>query len=318
MCKVSIIVPIYNVEKYLLRCVNSILGQTYTDFELILVDDGSKDKSGVMCDGLKSQDDRIKVIHQKNKGLSGARNSGLDAAKGEYVAFIDSDDWVDNGYIKYMVETAETYCCDIVSSPFEITHEYKINSNENKKFNVKVMDREKCLKWYLTGAIKSGRNDVSCCTKLYRLNVLKEHRFIEKVNYEDMIFNWNVINSINKYVYTNRVGYYYFYRKESITKSFSNRAFDILEGAEYLKKHHGEYGARYKRLIDQYECKTHYSLCIKMLKAQNVDDELLKQELITVKKDFWKLITSPLSLTRKLVLILIKIFPTRVIIQLNR
>ncbi len=318
MCNVSIIVPVYNVEDYLLRCINSIFSQSYRDYELILVDDGSKDKSGNICDQLGQQDNRIIVIHQDNKGLSAARNVGLNAAKGQYVMFIDSDDWIDKDYIRYMVEAAETFQCEIVSSPFKATCEYKVNTYENKKFRVRIMDREKCVKWYLTEAIKSGKNDVSCCTKLYRRSVLANARFVEGVTYEDLIFNWDVINSINSYVYVYRVGYYYFYRKESITKSFSNKAFNILKGAAYIKEHPGKYGAKYFRLIEQYECKTHYSLCIKMLKAQQTEVELLKQEIVIAKRNFWKLMTSPLSLLRKVVLVTIKVVPTNVIIKMRK
>lgn len=318
MCKVSIIVPVYNIENYLLRCVNSILGQSYTDLELILVDDGSKDKSGKMCDELKQKDHRIKVIHQHNKGLSGARNTGLDAASGEYVAFVDGDDWIDSDYITYMVETAQTYRCDIVSSPFEIAYEYRVNSYKNKKFSVRVLDRAACVKWFLTSAIKSGKNDVSCCTKLYRRKVLEQRRFIENLTYEDMIFNWDTINGIERYGYTDRAGYYYFYRRGSITKAFSNQSFDVLKGVEYLKKHPGEYGRKYGRLIEQYESKAHYSLCIKMLRVQQVDEVLLKQELAAVKKGFGTLMVSPLSLTRKFVLIIIKIVPAKLMIRFHR
>ena len=96
MCEISIIVPVYNVEKYLEKCIKSILNQTFTDFELILVNDGSTDKSGVICDNYKNIDDRIIVIHKKNEGLSSARNSGLDIAKGRYIGFVDSDDYINN------------------------------------------------------------------------------------------------------------------------------------------------------------------------------------------------------------------------------
>ena len=95
MCKFSVIVPVYKVETYLPRCIESILNQTVTDFELILIDDGSPDCSGEICDAYAAKDSRIRVIHQKNGGVSKARNAGLDIAQGEYIVFVDSDDWVD-------------------------------------------------------------------------------------------------------------------------------------------------------------------------------------------------------------------------------
>ncbi|MDV4357675.1 glycosyltransferase, partial [Enterococcus faecium] len=95
MCRISIIVPVYNVEKYLKKCVDSILGQTFTDFELLLIDDGSTDNSGSICDELAKTDNRIKVIHKENGGLSDARNIGIEVAKGDFIGFIDSDDYID-------------------------------------------------------------------------------------------------------------------------------------------------------------------------------------------------------------------------------
>lgn len=101
--KISVIVPVYNVEKYLRRCVDSILAQTFTDFELLLIDDGSKDKSGEICDEYEKTDNRVKVFHKENGGVSSARNLGLDNAKGEWIAFVDSDDWLDsNCYLSLM------------------------------------------------------------------------------------------------------------------------------------------------------------------------------------------------------------------------
>ena len=99
---VSIVVPIYNVEKYLKRCVNSLLNQTYKNIEIILVDDGSTDSSGAICDQYKPKDNRIVVVHKSNGGLSDARNTGIDMARGEYIAFVDSDDYIHEDYIYNM------------------------------------------------------------------------------------------------------------------------------------------------------------------------------------------------------------------------
>lgn len=99
MPKISIIVPVYNVEKYLRKCIDSILNQTFKDFELILIDDGSTDESGKICDEYNLKDNRIKVIHKENGGLSSARNAGLDIAQGEYIGFVDSDDWIESDQI---------------------------------------------------------------------------------------------------------------------------------------------------------------------------------------------------------------------------
>ncbi len=112
--KLSIIVPVYNVEKYLHKCVDSILSQTLTDFECILVDDGSTDNSSVICDEYAAKDPRIVVIHKQNGGLSSARNTGLDISQGDYIGFVDSDDWIEPEMYMYMYTYANDNSCDMM------------------------------------------------------------------------------------------------------------------------------------------------------------------------------------------------------------
>ena len=113
-CKISIIVPVYKVERYLENCIESIINQTFKDFELILVDDGSPDRCGLICDNYAKKDERIKVIHKKNEGLSAARNSGIQIAKGEYIAFVDSDDCINKNMYETLYDTAIENKSDIV------------------------------------------------------------------------------------------------------------------------------------------------------------------------------------------------------------
>lgn len=114
MYKISVIVPIYNSEKFLSECVDSILGQTYPDLEVLLIDDGSPDNCPVLCDDYARQDDRVRVIHQKNAGVAAARNTGLDAATGDYITFVDSDDYIDADMYETMMAVAEKHDCDVV------------------------------------------------------------------------------------------------------------------------------------------------------------------------------------------------------------
>ena len=114
MAEVSIIVPVYQVEKYLRQCVDSILAQTFTDFELILVDDGSKDQSGQICDEYAGMDERIKVIHQENGGVASARNRGIDCAEGSYLCFIDADDWIEETMVARCVSHIKQYDADVL------------------------------------------------------------------------------------------------------------------------------------------------------------------------------------------------------------
>ena len=118
MLKVSVIVPVYKVEKYLDRCIKSIINQTYSDLEIILVDDGTPDKSGFMCDAYSEKDNRIQVIHKENGGLSSARNAGIKIAQGKYIGFVDSDDDVELNMFECMVEAAEKYNADFLMSDY--------------------------------------------------------------------------------------------------------------------------------------------------------------------------------------------------------
>ena len=130
--KISIIVPVYKVEKYLSRCIKSILRQTFTDFELILVDDGSPDKCPQMCDDWGKKDKRIRVIHKENGGLSSARNAGLRAARGEYIGFVDSDDWIACDMYEILYQLAKKYRADITCGGIERT-----NAGSVRKKNVR-------------------------------------------------------------------------------------------------------------------------------------------------------------------------------------
>ena len=117
---VSIIIPVYKVEEYLDRCVESVVNQTYTNLEIILVDDGSPDRCPQMCDDWAKKDDRIRVVHQQNKGLSGARNTGIREAKGEYVYFLDSDDEITHDCIETLLKPLEIHCFDFVMGDYEL------------------------------------------------------------------------------------------------------------------------------------------------------------------------------------------------------
>lgn len=128
MAVISVIVPVYKVEKFLDRCINSIIQQTFTNLEIILVDDGSPDRSGEICDEWKMKDKRIRVIHKENGGLSDARNKGLDVATGDYVAFIDSDDWIDPDMFQLLYDATQKYQADIAECSWRC-----IYSDESRK-----------------------------------------------------------------------------------------------------------------------------------------------------------------------------------------
>ena len=142
---ISIIVPVYNVEQYLRRCVDSILAQTFTDFECILIDDGSPDNCPAICDEYAERDNRIIVIHQKNAGVSAARNAGLDLARGEWIGFVDSDDWCDPGMYEFLYKNAITNQVDISICGFRSIEKNGVVIGSSKKYPAIVMDSSEGL-----------------------------------------------------------------------------------------------------------------------------------------------------------------------------
>lgn len=198
---VSVIVPVYKVEKYLDRCVQSILNQTMKDFELILIDDGSPDKCGMICDNWKNKDARIKVIHKENGGLSSARNAGLSIAKGDYIAFIDSDDWVSVDYLEYLYYLIEKYKVDYVECVLYPIHHY-----EMKKFNekevLKFLNRDELLKVYFR--ISQPEIHYFACGKLISMKTLQDIKFTVGTLFEDIDFNYRLNVKCKKVILSNQ------------------------------------------------------------------------------------------------------------------
>lgn len=175
---ISIIIPVYNTEKYLRRCIESVLSQSFTDFELILVDDGSKDSSPQICDEYASQDKRVRVIHKVNGGVSAARNDGLDIAKGEYVTFIDSDDWVERDYLNTLSYYKDY---DIVFFSHRLIYEDGYIS----EFLFESKDGDKQNIWEIVADLKKNKTDWNfygyTWNKMFRRNIIDKYmiRFVE-------------------------------------------------------------------------------------------------------------------------------------------
>lgn len=230
MSKISIIVPIYNVEKYLAECVDSILKQSYPDFELILVDDGSTDSSGSMCEEYSKKDSRIRVLHKENGGLSDARNYGLDSMEGEYVIFIDSDDVVAEDYVKTlndMIEKNNADLSSVGSSQFYDGDELPVPTTEEAH----VIDKKEALKSLL---IKQHFG-VSACAKMYKKELFDDIRFPKGYLYEDLYTTPYVVQKCAKIVYSDGYQYYYRIRRTSIShRPLTEKDFTVLEGQKKL------------------------------------------------------------------------------------
>lgn len=164
----SIIVPVYNDEKYLDRCVNSILKQTFTDFELLLIDDGSTDNSPHMCDDYATMDSRVKVIHQNNQGITGARNTGIEAATGDYIAFMDHDDWLDGDMYEKLMKTAQEYDADIVKCGINYTDGEDQNSRYTYGEGLKVYQGNQIIEQFFV------KRHVLIWNAVYRAEIAKK------------------------------------------------------------------------------------------------------------------------------------------------
>ncbi len=213
---ISIIVPVYQVESYLDDCIKSLINQTYTNIEILLIDDGSTDKSGQICDEYAQKDKRIKVIHQKNKGLSGARNTGLRQTNGEYIAFVDSDDVVAAEYIEVLYNIlkehdAQISICSYIKSENADSSLFDTNNNSS---NIICIEATKLLKkWH--GKYKKVETVV--WNKLYHKSILVD--FPEGKIHEDIYVSHLIAANAKRIVITDKKLYIYRIRKSSITKT---------------------------------------------------------------------------------------------------
>ena len=238
--RVSVIIPVYQVEDYLERCVKSVAEQSEKNIEIILVDDGSLDKSAQLCDDLAREDDRIKVIHKKNGGLSSARNAGLNIAAGEYILFVDSDDWIDRETVHELYDIAERNGVDFVRfRPMYagwpgMTDGTLCDFGTENGIHEGLYDKEgieKCIypRLFATPQLTMGAI-VAAWRSLYSRSFLCENRlrFCEEVRYsEDAIFSAQVVVAAQSFYYLDGPKYYhYYYNRNSITKSFKKDRWD--------------------------------------------------------------------------------------------
>ena len=221
MPTISVIVPVYNVEKYIHRCVDSILNQTFTDFELILVDDGSPDNCGAICDEYAAKDSRVRVIHQENGGLSAARNAGIDAAVGKYIMFCDSDDYVSAQWCEIMLRGVELYPRNLVCSNLR-----KVLEWENAQERVFLREQMRELTYYQL--VRTGLSGYSC-NKIFSSSVIRENqlRFDEQRKFaEDVPFVIDYCAFVSGFTLIDVPLYYYLQREGSLLHSQRS---DILE-----------------------------------------------------------------------------------------
>ncbi len=230
MASVSIVVPVYKVEEYLKRCVDSILNQTFKDYELILVDDGSPDNCPKMCDELAEKYSQIKVIHQKNGGLSAARNTGIEwilsNSDSEWITFIDSDDWIHPQYLESMLNANVLNNTQVCMGQFCFTEKYIISTDGNADDNIKCVRTEDAF-------TDDTLDPNSACARLYKKSLFKDIRYPVGKLHEDRFTTYKLLFQFEKTSVVAYPLYYYFVNDEGIVRSsWSPRKLDNLDACE--------------------------------------------------------------------------------------
>lgn len=277
MPQISVIVPVYKVEKYLHECVDSILAQTFSDFELILVDDGSPDNCGAICDEYAAKDSRVRVIHQENQGLSGARNSGIDIAEGEYITFIDSDDFVDARYLEILMEGAKDGVGVVVCRHKEFA-DGDMLSNWQGEIVLRSFDKVEALTALYDG---NPQVPINACCKLLRRGLIGTYRFPVGKLHEDQAFTPYILYRAEQIVSCDAVLYHYRCNPASITRNtFSAKRYDDLwavEGCIRFFKERGE-----ETIVAAAEKKRQRLICVYAIYAKRDGVEVPEEYRISI------------------------------------
>ncbi|EOH87788.1 glycosyltransferase family 2 protein [Enterococcus pallens] len=319
MCEISIIVPVYNVEKYLHKCVDSILIQTFTDFEVILVDDGSLDNSGQICDEYAKKDDRVKVIHKKNGGLSDARNAGIDVAKGKYLGFVDSDDYIERDMYELLYENIVKEKADL--SICGIYHVYEGKNPEKKQEKYMLLDRNEAMLLIFHG------NQISdhAVNKLYARSIFDTLRYPIGKYHEDSFAIVSILDNCEKIVVDTKQKYYYYHRNDSITsQKFSKKHLEyIIAWEENEKKVKGR-SHELDEAAHQRVCFAHFLVLDKIL-SSNVENKVSETTEIVryIRKNYLfimnnKIFTKSRKIALNLLMIHLKLYKILSIAKSNK
>ena len=225
---ISVIIPVFNVEKYLQKCIDSVRNQTYRNLEIILIDDGSLDNSGKICDEYVIIDKRIKVVHKKNGGLSSARNAGLDVCQGDFIGFVDGDDYIE----------PEMYS-ELLNLEYEKNNYLSItgmiDEDEDCSYAILKHEKNELTNIEYLRELLLFRGDSSVCSKLFPKSILDGIRFQENRLNEDVLFILKIIPKILGIQFTNINGYHYVKHKESITHNFGKAIHDMVLNASEIR-----------------------------------------------------------------------------------
>lgn len=278
---VSVIIPVYNVQDYLARCVDAVLAQTYTDLEIILVDDGSLDVSGDMCDDYAAQDSRIRVIHKSNGGLSDARNAGLDVMRGDYVTFIDADDYVHPSFVEVLVDTIKKTKSQIAVCTWqELNDGCSPRKVKTHNARCKIYDQEEAI----NSVFYQRKLNHSACSRLFERRLFDSLRFPEGALYEDLAVIYPLLVQVDRVALVYAPMYYYMHREGSIITTMSLRRTHVLDHLEKLEQQVMDEAPQYLPAVRS----RHLSACFNMLRLMPLDSPAW----VPVKERCWNYIIS--------------------------
>lgn len=315
--KVSIIIPIYKVEKYIKGCIESAINQSYKNLEIILVDDGSPDNCGKIIDEYALIDNRIITVHKSNGGLSDARNYGMKYVTGDYTLFLDSDDWIKRDMVEVLLNLIKRYNADIVQSAFY--YQFSTYLLYDDRYYSEDEDAVILNNHQLMGElVKNERVKNFVWGKLYRSELVKNIKFEKGKLFEDVFWAHQVMHKVNKYVIYHKPLYYYLQRKNSIVSDYNIKNLDIIEG---LNVRHKFIKENYPQFIkDSYQiiCKTNINCYNLLLKNKKSDLEKVNRRNIEkyIHDNFNNLYES-VNFKMKVQLVIFKIYaPLNLIVDL--
>ncbi|MGV3004500.1 glycosyltransferase family 2 protein [Aerococcus urinaeequi] len=318
MKKISVIIPVFNSEKYLVRCLESVLNQTYQNIEIIIVNDGSTDNSQKILDQFSKNNDNITLLTQINKGQSSARNLGIVHAKGDYIGFVDSDDWIHPEMYNHLVTNLEKNSADISSAQMiTVKNNDKIKFEPIQNYRLIIETENQMLVNYLYNGQNKKNGQYSAARKLFKKEVLKEVSFLEGYVYEDMLFNFEALEHSNRHIISDAIVYYYYLDNDSTMRGrFIERDLDLLYISDKIIAEAKKYPSE-KRLIKLAEMKKardYFTLLMKLLKngsdMENEKIDKIQSQLVNgIRKNYWLLIESPLKFTAKLTATLLALNP---------
>lgn len=306
--EISVIVPVYKVEPYLDRCVQSILRQTFRAFELILVDDGSPDGCPAMCDAWAKQDRRIRVLHKENGGLSSARNAGLAVATGRYISFVDSDDWIEPQMLEYLWNLLQAHPEAQIAQCEAIISKDQTPAQAQPQEEIAVFDQTGMLDYFFR--IHGEASNTAVWNKLYARDILQGFSFVPTLN-EDVEASYEFFQRASHMVVSNQKLYHYFVNNTGITRSkFSKKDLDYLAVwdriVERTRVEHPEY-LHYAVISRK---RANFTMLCKMLsRGFSRDDQQMvavhRSLKAQVRKDFRLLMGWRMPISRKILLILV-------------